>query len=204
MKTRQQHNRHKSKYVIKFYSQKNSSHIWCESFLERNHALTLEFDDNVECYTSQPGSIDVHGKRYTPDFLVAYHNQKPEFQEVKHSEIAKKTKDFDNKFSLQRTALLKLTCYNLSLITEKEVHKHNITTLNNLYRFLDVNIDHIIELVELPSELELCKLIEFLAEYEENAEVCAWALIAQGHYRPTPFHNITPKTVLTKIGLGRH
>lgn len=204
MKTRNQHNKHRSKFIIKFYSQKNSSHIWCESHLERCHALTLEFNDNVECYTSQPGSISVRGKRYTPDFLVVYFNQQPEFHEVKHSGIIQKTPDFYTNFSLRRTELMQLSQYDLKLFTEKDVHSQHVTTLDALYRFRTVDLKHINELDNLPERTSLGELINWLHESELGTHVDAWALIAQKHYSLDNFKEIDNQSNLTRISSGTH
>lgn len=63
-----------SKSIHYFYSLKNQCHCWCESMLERDALLLMEFDDDIVAYKTQPISIqykDLQGnvRRYTPDYL---------------------------------------------------------------------------------------------------------------------------------------
>lgn len=61
------------KQLIQFPSLKNRRALFCESRLERDALIELEFDKSVERYVTQPGSYawDYQGKtrRYTPDIL---------------------------------------------------------------------------------------------------------------------------------------
>ncbi|RRV03305.1 hypothetical protein EGJ28_24300 [Stutzerimonas xanthomarina] len=46
-----------SKSIHYFYSLKNQNYCWCESMLERDALLVMEFDDDIERYKTQPISI---------------------------------------------------------------------------------------------------------------------------------------------------
>lgn len=65
---------HKMSFRGKFPSRKNKSSIHWESLLERDYIKVLEYDNQVEKYTSQPVEIEYKYKgkkrRYYPDFLV--------------------------------------------------------------------------------------------------------------------------------------
>jgi len=78
-----------SKSIRYFYSMKNRTRFWCESLLERDALLQLEFDDGIEAYKAQPMSftyknINEKESRYTPDQLVKMKSDKSFiFREVK-------------------------------------------------------------------------------------------------------------------------
>jgi len=195
MKPRHKHNRHRSKHTIKFFSHKSQCHIWCESILERNYALTLEFDGEVYSYASQPDSFKVFGRRYTPDFIVVPKKGKGYFTEVKHTGIIKRTDDFHKKFSLNRIALLNETKLPLKLMTEKDIPSSHCKALKNLYRFIGIDIKAIVSTLELPQFIyfgELCELI-----LDEGPVPITWAMIAQGIYSPESYQSITDDTLLT-------
>lgn len=202
MATRKLFRKHKSNHTIHFYSRKNGCHIWCETFLERNYALSLEFDDEVKCYTSQPDSIMVHGRRYTPDFLVVYKSKPAEFVEVKINDIVKRDKNFENTFSLNRTAIMELTRLNLVLKTDVDIRKVNITTLDRLYRFVDVNITNLKHIGEFPRQTSLADLAEYLDSKSLGGIVDAWALVAQKVYSPDDHSDFGYESMLTLNGCG--
>lgn len=78
-----------------------------ESALERSFCLLQEFDLNVSCYGEQPVSIAYLGSdgrphRYTPDFLVEYHDltRRPILVEVKYrAELVAKAVELATKFA---------------------------------------------------------------------------------------------------------
>jgi hypothetical protein len=76
----------------KFFSEKNQRHVKCESLLEMRVLRFFEAEDGVKSYSEQPCqlSIRINGRRrrYTPDLLVTWRDDKPWLVEVKPSEIA--------------------------------------------------------------------------------------------------------------------
>ncbi|WP_169303169.1 TnsA endonuclease N-terminal domain-containing protein [Thalassotalea mangrovi] len=160
MKPRLIPSRHRSNPIINFFSHKNGCHMWCETYLEEKHALTLEFDNSVRSYTSQPGSLLINGKRYTPDFLVDYHSGKAEWHEVKHSGVIKRTPDFKKTFRLNRIGLLEAFKIKLKLFTEEHLENFNIGVLKELYRFKAVDVCWFEQLKGVPVNLHR-KLIHF-------------------------------------------
>ncbi|MGF6401609.1 hypothetical protein ABH905_005275 [Pseudomonas frederiksbergensis] len=65
---------HYGKHSVYFPSQKNQTQIVCDSTLEADYCVLLEFEPTVERYQSRPGifkiSVDERIHDYTPDFLV--------------------------------------------------------------------------------------------------------------------------------------
>jgi len=86
-----------------FSSQKNGRSLGCESVLENELMIRLEFDDSVEGFEEQPVRIPygVEGKKrkpYVPDILIRYFSssdgkqQRPVLGEVKHTSDLEKNK----------------------------------------------------------------------------------------------------------------
>ncbi|MDD5299322.1 MAG: TnsA endonuclease N-terminal domain-containing protein [Gallionella sp.] len=84
-----------------FSSQKNGRSLGCESLLERDLMILLEFDDTVERFEEQPVKISfrINGKSrrsYVPDILIHYlpsptgETPHPVLGEVKHTDHLKK------------------------------------------------------------------------------------------------------------------
>ncbi|WP_322616779.1 hypothetical protein [Pseudomonas sp. BIC9C] len=80
---------HFGKHIVLFPSHKNKIQIICESRLEADYCIRLEFDNNVKRYFPQPVTTKfwVTGKviHYTPDFFVRTHDHTDYFAEVKPS-----------------------------------------------------------------------------------------------------------------------
>lgn len=86
-----------------FSSQKNARSLGCESVLENELMIQLEFDDSVEGFEEQPVRIpySVEGKKrksYVPDILIQYFpssdgkRKRPVLGEVKHTSDLKRNK----------------------------------------------------------------------------------------------------------------
>lgn len=74
--------------LVQFPSIKNARTINCESSIESDFALLLEYDDNVVGYKAQPHTYTLFGTegnqiKYTPDFEVFYKNSPPRLFEIK-------------------------------------------------------------------------------------------------------------------------
>lgn len=86
-----------------FSSQKNGRSLGCESVLENEQMILLEFDDSVEGFEEQPVRIpySVEGKKrkpYVPDIFIKYFpypdgkRHRPVLGEVKHTSDLEKNK----------------------------------------------------------------------------------------------------------------
>jgi hypothetical protein len=75
----------------KFFSEKNQRHVKCESLLEMRTLRYFEIETEVCSYSEQPIQLTIRlngrRRRYTPDFLVTWRNDKPWLVEVKPSEL---------------------------------------------------------------------------------------------------------------------
>jgi len=74
--------------IIWFPSLKNAQSMYCDSKLERDYLIHLEFDESVERYVTQPLSIAYLSERdkptrYTPDLLIKYVDSNRIYGEVK-------------------------------------------------------------------------------------------------------------------------
>lgn len=188
-------------------STKQNFAIQFESSLEKDFIYLLEFDDNVECFIDQPLTIkysDIKGigRKYTPDFLVRYHdsNLKDELIEIKYSKdlhenyfIWKEKFSAADEYCRQNSLLFKI-------VTEKEIRDSNPIYLKNVIfilgyaRDLDkVHDDSTVNKVCLDSSIildklsqrgksKICELLDQLSEDETvRAEYLyiIWILVAK-------------------------
>lgn len=78
---------HYGKKIHFFWSLKNGyKQVVCESGLERDHALLMEFDNDIEAYFLQPLQVTLSpGVTYTPDAMVVFNTGEFVFRQVKHA-----------------------------------------------------------------------------------------------------------------------
>jgi len=113
-----------------------------ESALERDWLITLEYDDEVMFYTTQPVTILYQVKdttaRYTPDVIVYYQpelERKPLLCEVKYeAELAEKQSDYAPKFDAAHT-YAKNNGYNFETVTEKQIRTVYLENIKLLSRY---------------------------------------------------------------------
>lgn len=84
---REIHKGHYGKRIIYFWSLKNGKRqVVCESGLERDHALLMEFDNDIAEYFLQPLQVRLEpGVTYTPDAMVVFKSGEIIFRQVKHA-----------------------------------------------------------------------------------------------------------------------
>jgi TnsA endonuclease N terminal len=74
-------------HIVHFPSIKNERVVVCESRLEADFALSLEFDPDIESYIPQPETFEIfldgRSRRYTPDFLTIARSGARKYWEVK-------------------------------------------------------------------------------------------------------------------------
>lgn len=176
-----------SKSIRYFYSMKNQTRFWCESLLERDALLLLEFDEDIEAYKAQPMSLtyrNASGRecRYTPDQLIKIKSSKKfVFREVKPSERV--NNEIIAKIELINQHIKKVYRTSLEIITSKEIRiGSRIENLNKLYSYRRVNInptDAEIVLSNLPMEFNYSELVTITKHYAIK-DVMPLALIAHG------------------------
>tara|TARA_R110002124_G_scaffold65577_9_gene179340 strand:+ start:455 stop:1084 length:630 start_codon:yes stop_codon:yes gene_type:complete len=146
--------------ITHFYSIKNRKSIYCESKLERDVMLTLEFDTNILAYTSQPLSInyELNDKeiRYTPDLLVQTVTGDFYFIEVKPHSIFQLEKN-KQKFAFLRAHFRNRYQRELQLMRCHDIYiGAKIPNLDSLYRFKKFNVTQAAKVLfdELPSVID--------------------------------------------------
>ncbi len=177
-----------SKSIHYFYSLKNQSYCWCESMLERDALLVMEFDDDIERYKTQPISIqykNAFGKvcRYTPDSLFKRKSSGEfVFREVKMSNRV--NEELKAKFALINRQIMKSYDSRLEIITDSEIRVGNrIDNLKVLYSYrrVDINQSDAMEIMKaLPQEHCYSELID-CAKRLGAPDVTPLALLAHGY-----------------------
>jgi hypothetical protein len=174
------------KPTIAFYSYLNSAMMFCESKLEMDALMKLEFDDSVESYVTQPASYAyrVGGRltRYTPDILVKYKDGRFVFVEVKP--FAKsQSKRFTAKFNRLLQMFNETIGHPFELWTCRNIRKEKrIQNFEQLYVFLnealddDINARVLTDLKKSP-DIRVSHLESVVAEYGQSPHY-AWSMIA--------------------------
>lgn len=179
------------KPTISFFSRKNSSMMFCESYLEVNALLKFEFDETVESYLTQPGStqylLDGVLRRYTPDVLVKYIFGDFVFWEIKPYKKTLSEK-FLNKFEQLTSHFKDELNQPLRLMTSNEIKKgKSAANLSQLYPFLDWYQDELINQrvtseVAVKLKITVQDLEMLVADYGQSPEY-AWSMLAHKHFK---------------------
>lgn len=151
----------------KHISRKTGTIHQFESALERDHLITLEFDDQVIHYVTQPLTIYYENQenylRYTPDVLVYYTDEsdkKPVLYEVKYeAELIEKEAEYAVKFQAARK-YAKENGYVFLTINEKQIrtaYLENIKLLSRYHRqaINETHAAHIYQILQRESFIEI-------------------------------------------------
>ncbi|QYJ80481.1 hypothetical protein [Shewanella acanthi] len=172
---------HRGKGKHLFFSKKNQVLLRLESYLERDYALRLEFDDDVISYCCQPETCHTDRGQRTPDFLVKRSNERFEYIEVHlasrvDDEYRARMKYFnDYIYAKSRRTFL--------LVTDEDMNKVASKNLDFLYEYKSLGFSY--ELSNLPEELSLAMLIHYFEESSmsrNNAHAAALSTIADAIY----------------------
>lgn len=174
------------KPTIAFYSYLNSAMMFCESKLEMDGLMKLEFDETVESYVTQPASYAYrfNGRltRYTPDVLVKYKDGRYVFVEIKP--FAKtQSERFIAKFNRLTLMFNDVIGHPFELWTCRDIRKaKRIPNLEQLYVFLNESLDDDINLLvlkDLNKVPNICvsRVEDVVAEYGQSPHY-AWSMIA--------------------------
>ena len=176
-----------SKSIHYFYSLKNQCYCWCESMLERDALLVMEFDDDIAAYKTQPISIqykDLQGniRRYTPDYLFKRKSDGEfGFREVKMAEFV--SENLNKKVALINRRLRRDYGSELKIITDREIRVgYTVANLKVLYSYRRICIDPSDTdriLRGLPREFKYGDLISF-AKMLDLKNTMPLALLAHG------------------------
>lgn len=119
------------RYIVQ--SIKNAMAIECESGLERDLALVLEFSPRVASYQEQPKEFQISAepKAFTtiPDMLVTLSNGDKRFLEAKYARSAKKLEERHQQVEKH----LKTLGYRYQVLTENDIRPNQIVLDNCLY-----------------------------------------------------------------------
>jgi hypothetical protein len=205
MKTKQLEKGRWSKSIIYFYSIKNKTRFWCESNLERDALLLLEFDDSVEAYKAQPlsiahTSINQKPARYTPDQLIRRQGEKYFFREVKPE--SKVDDALKQKIAHLNEHTMNAYSAPLEIITDAEIRVGaNISNLNILYSYKRVCIDHV-DIAQvarrLPAEFIFSALREVCLKLQYRDSI-PFALLAHGVFKFDIYVSINENSIIRKI-----
>lgn len=132
------------KQIVHFPSLKNEGVVVCESKLEADFCLWMEYSEKVISYQPQPERfefvMDGGVYSYTPDFLANLFTGQKAYWEVKHESI-KSDHDYLEKFSMARQHVASRGC-KLELATSAAIQKKpQIDTLRMLYARAHVTQD---------------------------------------------------------------
>jgi hypothetical protein len=127
---------HYGKHIVYFPSLKNSRQIVCESQLEADFCILLEFDQKVISYHPQPITISTMAgdkrRRYTPDFFVSRHYQNDLYVEIKPD--AQLLSDDYLEHLLQARRHFRKRGANFLLVDAKKIRSHpKLSNLRTLY-----------------------------------------------------------------------
>ncbi|MDO6620148.1 Tn7 transposase TnsA N-terminal domain-containing protein [Shewanella sp. 6_MG-2023] len=188
---------------IHFHSKKNDSIRYCDSELEAERLLMLEFDKNVVAYNTQPHSFSytVNKKvyRYTPDIIISHKQKGIYFEEVKPLSKLENDKN-RNKFNLLKMLFWDGLGMVLETVTDEDIHHvYTIANYKKLYGFygLKPTVKCQESLAELPKILSYSELVEFATK--NNWHLCdAIILIANQFYTFELSLLLNPNTKLIK------
>ena len=182
------------KPTIAFYSYLNAAMMFCESKLEMDALMKLEFDESVESYVTQPASYayQFNGRltRYTPDILVKYKDGRYVFVEVKPF-ARTQSERFIAKFNRLTLMFNDVIGHPFELWTCRDIRKaKRIPNLEQLYVFLNENLDDDINLLvlkDLNKAPTICvsDVEDKVAEYGQSPHY-AWTMVA---YKFFTFNN---------------
>lgn len=124
-----------------FASKKNGRLLGCESLLERDYMILLEFDETVESFEEQPVKIPFKKgiKPYVPDILIHYKSGRrlPLLAEVKTKADLERNRDkYTPKFEVARI-FAREKGWEFGVVTEDQIRVPRLKTLKFLRAYYD-------------------------------------------------------------------
>ena len=185
---------------------KNLARFWCESLLERDALLALEFDEAVESYKAQPVSFAytaINGKpaRYTPDQLVKFKDDRGyQFREIK---MAKRIDDaLQEKMAWIRRHINDACGAGLEIVTDEDIRLgDSIFNMNMLYPYkrVFINRPEVAKIKKgMPQDISFSELKEYIRRLG-FPDTTPFALLANGEFRFDFSIRLTEQTALIKV-----
>ncbi|MGA7305222.1 MAG: TnsA endonuclease N-terminal domain-containing protein [Rhodothermales bacterium] len=123
--------------IYRFRSRKNQQSHRCESRLEFEHCLYLEWSPHVECYQTQPPQLAFHHgtriRRYTPDVLLQTSNRELIYREVKTRRALRDEK------VIEKLLAFRASCFargiGFEIVTDDQIRRPPLRILCTLYRY---------------------------------------------------------------------
>lgn len=146
------------KHITHFPSFKNKKVVVCESELEADFCVWLEYEEQVVAYAPQPGTftftVDDRTVRYTPDFEITYGTGEIRYAEIKPDHIAEDTGYLRKVGEFRKVC--ELAGYGFDLITEREIRiQPKLRNLQNLYNRMhlvtDTELSYALDSLKQPS-----------------------------------------------------
>lgn len=192
----------KKRDTIRMYSLKNRASLFVDSFLEQTFAYTLELDPAVKSYTTQSETmnlvIDDVKARYTPDFLIQYHDGTDAYVEIHHSTFMDSA--YVAKFERFQAYSAKVTSSPLLLVHEDE---YPVTLGKSLMLIVSNRCDKQLDEINiglLPDECSFVQLYQHLSNSIENPAGLIYELIARKVYEYNHLVVLNPNALLLKAG----
>ncbi|WP_107504037.1 TnsA endonuclease N-terminal domain-containing protein [Metapseudomonas resinovorans] len=190
---------HYGRYLVCFPSRKNACQVICESLLEADYCLHLEYAEEVVAYFAQPETMSflVDGKTvtYTPDFLVEtadrtyYTEVKPDWSKL-HPAYQRKLSAAKDELNKRQVILHIADCNSIN-------QGATIQNLKLLY-FNSFNANKE-ELNQCMSTLCFASfpltIQEFLKKYSASPRA-VYRCIFDKHLKTDLLHKITPLSIL--------
>lgn len=163
--------------------------MYCESRLERNVMLLLEFEESVASYCSQPITVayerDGRSLDYTPDLLIKLTSNSYVFAEVKPAYKLRQEKT-KSKFDFLTQYFRKQLGRNLVLIRDEDIDVgQQLKNLDYLYRYKKEGINH--DDYEFYRSLPILITPEIFKEFESSDDNAVFhtflKLVAHRYYR---------------------
>lgn len=186
----------------RFCSHKNQASHYCESELEMNALLMLEFEPKVVSYTTQPFSILYRSqgrlRRYTPDILLKCANGAFGSIEVKPHDELEKQVNID-KFALLKEIFKHELSHSLALLSSKAIYRGvQVDNLKQLYPYLRqpvLSSEHA-AFKQMPLQLTFDALKQ---RFQETSSSAPLRLIAHGYFEWDKFAPLTGNSLFKKV-----
>lgn len=200
----------------RFPSVLNGRCIGCESRLEQEFYLKLEFDRTVRKYEEQPfkisGEVDGNKISYTPDCLINYLNGQPDrFVDVKfQSEVDEHDKGMEARFTLARNYAIENGLV-FDVVTDVLIRDTALDNYRLIYRFakppnnFETKKEYILKVLDLSGALILKDLMPLLAKEQMAQSVyknTIWHLLYTGEI-VTDFNRKIDNNTLLRIADGK-
>jgi len=176
--------------------------MYCESTLEPPALLTIEFDDTVVSYTTQPFSIfyQLNGRktRYSPDILAKLIDGSFKSIEVKPQYKLLQPKNV-NKFNILSELFPREVGHELTFLTDEDINEgQRLANYQQLYPYRQEKLIATERqiFIALPKSLTFDELVKRYSEFSAAPFGSAMRLVAHGFFEWNVFERLCGSTLL--------